>query len=67
MAFLIQSPRIAAFFELRYRVIGDRKSLLLSHPFLPAKYDLPRAPQREGNGVSKDFLLRHASASANVP
>jgi hypothetical protein len=41
-------------------VIGDRKSLLLSHPFLQAKYDFPRAPQCEGNGVSKDFSLRHA-------
>ena len=52
---LVQSPRIAALFQLRDGVIGDRVSLLFSQPFFQATDDLAGAPQCEGNCVPKDF------------
>src|SRR5215471_802539 len=56
---LIQPPRIAAFFKLLDRVIGDCKLLRFSQPFLQASDDLAGAPQGESNRVSEDFSFRH--------
>ena len=45
--------------ELRNRVIGDGKSLVLRQTFFQTAYDLAGAPQSESDRVPEDFSLRH--------
>jgi hypothetical protein len=58
---LVQSPRVAALFQLRDRMIGDRVSFILCQLRLQPLHDLAGPPQGEGEGISKDFTSCHFS------
>jgi len=58
---IVQSPRVAALFELRNGVIGDGVTLFLGQTFFQSTYDLAGAPQGESDRVPKYFSPRQAT------
>ena len=58
---LVQPLRVPTLLELCDSVVRDDVTLILGQSFFQPAYDLAGAPKGEGNGVPKDFSLRHAS------